>query len=391
MKKKLYFIGINSTKKVYEDNLENTNQLLHMLKQYKTTHILNYDTCKKEINQFIKDEQYFIVKWEKSLFEQLCLEKYKLNLATKRDTDFYSMLEYFGMIENDSLLLVIFDEDLSFNEDVADKLENIMTIYSYDKIKEQSFCRSFIKNIDSKGYKIVSNFLKKISKIPKTLNRKCKYCGREDKKYFQNDSHIIPKSWKNYKYIDHNECDCCNQKFSEIIENDSTKFINLLCDNKSIVNDYTINMTNLYRLLVKITIGFLNDEDILNNLENTINWIRNTKNNDKALPYIILLKNYKAPNNNTPEVSIYKNKYKNNNPYIYSELLIGSFLITYIIPFAKEDTNKDFTDIEYFEKFKNITDTIKYSNKSNNFKYIILDCNSTNKYASQLNDEIKKL
>lgn len=356
MEKSICLITINATKYGYSDEENNIDNIL-----------INRD--------------YFPFKWNKDIFEDL-KKLDNNNLKCKDEYHFTSMLTYCGIIPEGQIVIVICG---NITEYIANKIEEIITIYSYDSDEEQCFAKTFLKN-DS--YRYLCTFLNKMHKVPKENYRICKYCGKDkENTSFKNDSHIIPKSLGNNKYIDAEECDNCNQKFSSEIENDSTRFFNLLLKNNQIVKS-NINMNNLYRIFVKITLGFIPYCN-LSNFCDTICWLNNTNKNDK-LPEIIVSKNDNG-NFEHPEITIYNRKIDDYNiPYMYSELYINNFLFTYIIPFSKSD-KIDFTDNSVFNNFIKNTNIIKFTKPNNNLKYIKLCCNETDKSPDSICKLLSKL
>lgn len=381
MEKSIFLVTINATKHGYSDEEDNINKILYIFKNEETKDITNYNDFQKEINDIIGNIDYFIFKWSKDIFYKL-LNIDNSNLKKKEKNHFTSMLEYCGMIPEEQIVIVILDGNI--DEDLANKIEEIITIYSFASNEEQSFAKKFLKN-DS--YRYLCTYLNKTYKVPKKENRTCKYCGKDKQNTtFRNDSHIIPHSLGNNKYIDAEECDNCNQKFSLEIENDSTKFFNLLLKKDS--DKSNINMQNVYRLLVKITLGFIPYNNIYS-FCNTIYWLKDI-NKFYKLPKIILSKNYNG-NFSHPEITIYTRKVNNYNiPYMYSELYINNFLFTYIIPFSKLD-NIDFTDESNFNNFIKNTNIIKYYNQRNNLECIELDCNENDKSVDSICQLLSKL
>lgn len=381
MEKSIFLITIDATKYGYSDKEDNINKILSIFKNEETKDIANYNDFEKEINSVIGNRGYFIFKWSKDIFDKL-LNIDNSNLKNKDKNHFTSMLEYCGMIPEEQIVIVILDGNI--DEDLANKIEEIITIYSYTSIECQSFARKFLKN---DFYRCFCTFLNKTYKVPKKENRTCKYCGKDkENTSFRNDSHIIPRSLGNSKYIDAEECDNCNQKFSLEIENDSTNFFNLLLKKDSYISN--INMQNLYRLLVKITLGFIPYNNI-HSFCNTIDWLNNTSKSPK-LPKIILSKNYNGDFCH-PEMFICTRKVNNYNiPYMYSEFYINNFLFTYMVPFCKFD-NIDFTDTANFNNFIKNTNIMKYYNNRNNLEYIELDCNENNKSVDSICQLLNKL
>lgn len=56
--------------------------------------------------------------------------------------------------------------------------------------------------------------------------RECRFCGRtETEVKFKNDAHIIPELLGNKHFISNYECDECNQKFADTLENNLGNFL----------------------------------------------------------------------------------------------------------------------------------------------------------------------
>lgn len=57
-------------------------------------------------------------------------------------------------------------------------------------------------------------------------NRVCRFCGKTEAEVnFKNDAHIIPELLGNKNFISNYECDECNQKFADILENNLGNFL----------------------------------------------------------------------------------------------------------------------------------------------------------------------
>jgi len=48
--------------------------------------------------------------------------------------------------------------------------------------------------------------------------KQCLFCGNEDKGQFKKDAHVLPASLGNRSVFSHEECDICNEKFGETLE-----------------------------------------------------------------------------------------------------------------------------------------------------------------------------
>jgi len=220
-------------------------------------------------------------------------------------------------------------------------------------------------------------------------SRICKYCGKSmsNGATFHNEAHAIPESLGNKTIISADECDACNDFFSNTIDKDIFEYlklfrvlygqkgkigipklkfknntvvthdgkkaiiiqnihgnddkIDLSRDNFKIPLEFNekINFMNIYRSLVKYVLAVIPNDEIINFTE-TVKWIMNIKNNGDILnlPSVaakIDLNNYYEQ----PILMIYKRKTNDKSlPYMYAELRITNFIFVYIIPFSNKDT-----------------------------------------------------
>ena len=235
-------------------------------------------------------------------------------------------------------------------------------------------------------------------------SRVCKYCGKSmsDGATFHNEAHAIPESLGNKTIISADECDACNEFFSNTIDKDIFEYLKLYrtlygkkgktgipelkFKNGTVIThdgekaviiqqmhgnedkiDFTkdsfkiplefinkINFMNIYRSLVKYVLAITPNDEIINFPE-TVKWIMNIKNNGDVLDLpsvammIDILNYYEQPimmvhKRKTDDVSL---------PYMYAELRITNFIFVFIIPFSNKDAisfgeDKNF---EYFWQF----------------------------------------
>lgn len=79
---------------------------------------------------------------------------------------------------------------------------------------------------DLVGFKDFSTLKQKAVCKDKTL--KCRFCGKDESQTtFKNEAHIFPQFIGNKFAISKFECDCCNEKFSRILENEFANFMKI--------------------------------------------------------------------------------------------------------------------------------------------------------------------
>ena len=235
-------------------------------------------------------------------------------------------------------------------------------------------------------------------------SRICKYCGKSisNGATFHKEAHAIPESLGNKTIISADECDVCNDFFSNTIDKDIFEYLKLFrvfhgqkgktgipklkFKNNTVVthdgekaiimqkihgnedkidllkDDFKIplelnekiNFMNIYRSLVKYVLAVIPNEEI-NNFTETVKWIMDIKNNGDIMDLPSVAAKI-DPNNyyEQPILMIYKRKTENKSlPYMYAELRITNFIFIYIIPFSNKDTNNFCEDnsFGYFWQF----------------------------------------
>jgi len=234
--------------------------------------------------------------------------------------------------------------------------------------------------------------------------RVCIYCGKSmsDGVTFHKEAHAIPESLGNKTIISANECDACNDFFSNTIDRDIFEYLKLFRvlygkkgktgipklkfknntvvkhDGKKVIIlqqvhgnegkiDFSeenfkiplefnskINFMNIYRSLVKYVLAVIPNEELVNFLE-TVKWIMNIKNNGDIMDLPSVAAKVDQVNYyEQPILMIYKRKTDDVSlPYMYAELRITNFIFVYIIPFSGKDTINfgEESNFEYFWQF----------------------------------------
>lgn len=223
--------------------------------------------------------------------------------------------------------------------------------------------------------------------------RICRFCGKsEPEVHFKNKSHAISESLGNKRIICHEECDECNRRFNETIEQDICNFFRIqlilggvkgkngktkLCNDdisiynlstkskngiqntiimkikdmpnikdpneilKSISKKYQFPSLkyipqNIYKILCKYVISLIDSQQI-KFFKKTIKWI-NEPICKHRLPKVWL---YNVPVGNTPFITIMIRKHnKKELPYCWAILNIANTQILFIIPFCSLDRYK---------------------------------------------------
>lgn len=223
--------------------------------------------------------------------------------------------------------------------------------------------------------------------------RICRYCGKSMPKVsFKKVAHAISEALGNKKIVSLEECDVCNQKFGDGIEEDLILYLQLFRsffgiqrkkggnihfkgENFDIKRDLdgkikmgyiidkeqptkedleapmslktyeSINFQNIYRTLAKYAIGVMNSNE-MKNFSNTISWINGEKSISE-LPKVAVLISY-AFFDMHPKIMLYIRKTDNINlPYCVCELHFVHLTFSIIIPLSSMDTNTFINNDEY--------------------------------------------
>lgn len=265
--KTIYLLYINGTGYMYCDSPDNIDYILSRFRKAENNNILNLHEFKIEVNKILNHSyEYFIFNFDKNILNDISK---KVNII-KNDAK-PSFREYLGKINNNELVLVIATDYMTYYN--HKELENLLSIYSIYDYKKQEEAKIFIKELN-RYYYMEGNYYPHKFIFNKTCKEelKCKYCD-EKNPLFNYRSHLIPHSIYNNKYFDAQECVSCNQRFGNGIENNSIHFFQQLLKKNINMDSYNINMQDIYRLLVKMSMGFLDISETSLYFKNTIKWI----------------------------------------------------------------------------------------------------------------------
>ena len=323
--------------------------------------IQKYKTFEPKIQQIntyfkdLKDNEYFFIFPNDTIHKQQSFHLFNYLSALQKGEDFEKISK-----EIDELFGVLMDNYEMFAFD-ADRKNNIK-IGESDKSK-----------------------------------RVCRYCNKKSPEVsFKKVAHSISEALGNKKIITNDECDACNEKFGEGIENDLILYLNLyrvffrirgkngipklkgknfeieikngetitidiLSDEEIAVsdcNDFQVRLEttekittqNIYKTLSKYALGVIDRTQIVN-FKDTIEWINGKKNIDN-LPKIAILTSYDLFSTH-PKLTVYLRKSKDDKlPYAVAEFRFTYLTFVYIIPNSNKDTT-DFTQDNNFEYFWN--------------------------------------
>jgi hypothetical protein len=256
--------------------------------------------------------------------------------------------------------------------------------------------------------------------------RVCRYCNKKSPEVsFKKVAHSISEALGNKKIITNDECDACNEKFGEGIENDLILYLNLyrvffrirgkngipklkgknfeieikneetitidiLSDEEIAVSDCndfqvrletTENITtqNIYKTLSKYALGVIDRTQIVN-FKDTIEWINSKKNIDN-LPKIAILTSYDLFSAR-PKIMVYLRKNEDNKlPYAVAEFRFTYLIFVYIIP----NSNKDTTDFTQDNNFEYFWDFFKHYSSIQDWSFQKMNDNTIRPFVMNLN------
>ena len=352
--------------------------------------IQKYKTFEPKIQQIntyfkdLKDNEYFFIFPNDTIHKQQSFHLFNYLSALQKGEDFEKISK-----EIDELFGVLMDNYEMFAFD-ADRKNNIK-IGESDKSK-----------------------------------RVCRYCNKKSPEVsFKKVAHSISEALGNKKIITNDECDACNEKFGEGIENDLILYLNLyrvffrirgkngipklkgknfeietkkeetikikiLSEEKTAVSDCndfqvrletTENITtqNIYKTLSKYALGVIDRTQIVN-FKDTIEWINGKKNIDN-LPKIAILTSYDLFSAR-PKIMVYLRKNEDNKlPYAVAEFRFTYLIFVYIIP----NSNKDTTDFTQDNNFEYFWDFFKHYSSIQDWSFQKMNDNTIRPFVMNLN------
>lgn len=337
----------------------------------------------QQINTYfkdLKDNEYFFIFPNDTIHKQQSFHLFNYLSALQKGEDFEKMTK-----EMDDLFGVLMDsyEMFAFNENTKNKIGEL------DKSK-----------------------------------RVCRYCNKRSPEVsFRKVAHSISEALGNKKIITNDECDACNEKFGEGIENDLILYLNLyrvffrirgkngisklkgknfeikneetikidiLSDEEIAVsdcNDFQVRLKttekittqNIYKTLSKYALGVIDRTQIVN-FKDTIEWINGKRNIDN-LPKVAILSSYDLFSTH-PKLSVYLRKSEDNKlPYAVAEFRFTYLTFVYIIPNSNKDTT-DFTQDDNFEYFWSF---FKHYSSIQNWSFQKMNDNTVRPFVMNLN------
>ncbi|MCR8684394.1 HNH endonuclease [Campylobacter ureolyticus] len=314
--------------------------------------------------------------------------KNKIFFKIKSILDKIKLNEYFIILpkelkdSKEKICIQILLETLNYTEDNQERAK-----YFENKMKQYDKFDEIFENYDIKLFD--KDMRIKIGESDKN-KRVCRFCGKNSKgTNFRNKAHAISESLGFKNIISNEECDECNKKFGDSIEQDllewlkpfipvfkikgkkghpefkyqngSMKYI----EEKDIIaiwsKDNTFNQktkefnikldsyrkikpVNIYKALVKYAIGTIENKKVLDKFNKTIKWINSDIKADKLpkIPYCITpidmgiaLKTY------------FRKNHDKSLPYMFCNLSFNCLQIFFIIPFSDDDSCNFTEDKEY--------------------------------------------
>jgi hypothetical protein len=265
--------------------------------------------------------------------------------------------------------------------------------------------------------------------------RICRFCGRTNEKTtFESKAHAISEALGNKTIVLFEECDECNKRFSETIENDIIQYLSIFRTifnvkgknkgkgkgssktfkgkNFSLKNDGTVKLLfqslsdrpiendenynvkleteqpiiaqNIYKALCKYYLSII-DKKYLSHFENTIDWI-NGKIEIEQLPKIAEKISYHHFATQ-PKFTYFLRKVDNREiPFAVGEFHFTCKVFAFIIPLCDQD-EKSFIEKNDFEKFWK---TFRHFDKTNGWVLSDFSDKSKRNFSINLNIDSKK-
>ena len=234
----------------------------------------------------------------------------------------------------------------------------------------------------------------------------CRFCGKSEKSNppatFRQKAHAISEALGFKNIIAREECDLCNKKFGDTIEQDLIEYFkptlifsgikgkngvpefknnkmrikNTSTDKEKTIEfhlkeqivdkengEFSLNVVsqksvcpaNIYKSLCKYTLSVIPDE-LLENFKDTIKWIVSEEKDNKLLPKVA-----RQLGICQHEFSIFIRKNDDISlPYMFCILGVGLTSLAYIVPFSSKDKLEFLKDEEY----KHFLSTVKILNNS---------------------------
>lgn len=310
------------------------------------------------------------------------------------DVKFFQLKKFFDVIPTDNYISLL----------PSNSINQVLYVYLLSSIRKLNVGCSLedvlanttdIQNFESLFSELLSKYstecnISSVGEVDKA-KRICRFCGKSIPDVsFNKIAHAIPEGLGNKAIIDNEECDDCNHRFGNGLDNElidyfsfhrgifgirgkngivKNKFengyitqdengiviasqnINIGADGKpesvEFVSEKKLMLQNIYKALARISIGTIKnfDKDIFNE---TIKWISHSDFYYEFLPKIAVMC---SPDMYTeqPDIINYTLKTEEDLPFLVSELHLKFLVIVYIVPVKENDFS--FTDNQKYDAF----------------------------------------
>lgn len=256
---------------------------------------------------------------------------------------------------------------------------------------------------------------------PDRSKRVCRFCGKSQPDVrFRNKAHAIPEALGNKHIILNEECDGCNDKFSETIERDIVNYLGLprlffgvqgkegipaivgkefklkhvgkqkldlaySSRQDAAPNIFqfetwdTVEPQNIYRALCKFAMSIIGKEH-LPSFSNTIKWI-NRETSYSRLPKVASLI-IRGLSPSGPAIAVYTRRNNNRElPHMIGEFRFTCFTFVFIVPFSSEDDRSFDSD----NAFDDLCKLFKYYDKAGKGKWKLNDFSGAERLRMSFN------
>ena len=298
---------------------------------------------------------------------------------------------FFKSLEEDEVFIILPNKSLHEYE-THDALTRLLAIKSGKNVeKEAEKFEEIFHDLFQEYFRF--EFDKYSKKTIGELNkdrRVCRFCGlRQPATTFKNEAHAISEALGNKQIIQNEECDSCNKKFGDGVEQDIIEYVRIfgvmngvkgkigvptirgrnfeLSKSDVIEMKYSgdigifagnpqqvivpmqlnrpITLQNIYKALCKYALSVV-DSSQLKYFKETLDWL-NDKKEALKLPKIGFLKSIELFSYH-PRLVIYQRKGNNSKlPYMVGELQYTNFTFVFIIPFCQLDQRVFTNENEY--------------------------------------------
>ena len=230
---------------------------------------------------------------------------------------------------------------------------------------------------------------------PQKSKRVCRFCNRSKKDgvTFQSTAHAIPEALGNKYIILYDECDTCNKKFADTIEQEFIHYLEVFrvfwgikgkeglpqiqYENASLkhtdkgtlihlsepgnephklpcqiqlISTYEVATVNIYKTLCRMALSVISSKH-LKYFQNTINWLNDSEKPSSCNFPKVAMRVEHSMNVEHPGFCLYiRNNENKNIPHVIAEFRFKTLVYIFIIPYSELD-DKMFSDDEQFKQF----------------------------------------